>query len=167
MSSQIDKVDLFGVNLLVGRINFMDAILYPNFLMSLKSFDIVYCEFIEGKSEVFGNNTHPGNDYRKFNPPSEYSYVFINAMVTVAYDGQNMRLCSSSGLPILVPKMSSVVLPCACVRIVDPAGYNNPTLLNCNINFDNKYFSYIESDFHSASDSRTYLWPGIQFIYFA
>ena len=147
----------------------MDAILYSSLFNSIKSLDVVYCEFIEDHSQRFENGSVPAADFRKFNPPAEYSYVYVNALITTFYDGNNIRPYASSGLGVIVSKVNSVNLPCV------GAQYSNggigaavlPRTTECTINFESKYFSYIEKDFDGSNNARTYYWPGIQFIYFA
>ena len=146
----------------------MDAILYSNLFNSIKSLDVVYCEFIEDYGERFESGSTPADNFRKFNPPAEYSYVYVNALSTIFYNGSNIRPYASSGLGVIVSKVNSVNLPCVCAQYSDGVGANVLPRINvCTINFKSKYFSYIEEDFDGSNNASTYYWPGIQFIYFA
>ena len=146
----------------------MDAILNINSLNLLKSLDVIHCEFIDGHMQFFDSASQPAADFRKFNPPAEYSFVYLNALVTVLYNGSNATFYTSIGSGIVVPKIDAVTLPCASMQINNGVNVNTvPRYDSCTINFKGKYISYVQRIFNGSNNGSTYIWPGIQFIYFA
>lgn len=140
----------------------MDAIFGSVISPLSSSFNIIDCEITLFRS-LSSSITPSISEYTKINPPSEWKYAYICVIITITRGFNNNWSSFLPDLrPIIIPKSSSVDVPC-CIQTMSGSSQNPTYSLvasKVNVDFDNgyvKFFAQLDND---------YFWPSIQFIYF-